>query len=77
VDSWPLLKEWGLTVQKPAKRAMEQNPAQVRYWLQTKYPAIARQAREEKVEIFWGDEMGVRSDHQTGTNWGLKGHRQL
>jgi transposase len=67
------LKTWGLTVQKPAKRALEQNPAQVRYWLQTKYPAIVRQAAKEKAEIFWGDEMGLRSDHQAGTTWGEKG----
>jgi transposase len=71
------LKEWGLTPQKPAKRALEQNPAQVRYWLQTKYPAIVRQATLEKAEIFWGDEMGLRSDHQSGTTWGEKGHTPI
>jgi len=67
------LHSWGLTAQKPAKRALEQNPAQVRYWLQTKYPAIVRQAKEEKAQIWWGDESGLRSDHQTGTTWGEKG----
>jgi hypothetical protein len=67
------LKNWGLTAQKPAKRALEQNPAQVRYWLQTKYPAIVRQATAENAQIFWGDEMGLRSEHQTGTTWGEKG----
>jgi transposase len=67
------LKNWGLTPQKPAKRAMEQNPAQVRYWLQVKYPMIVHQAKLEKAMIFWGDEMGLRSDHQCGTTWGLKG----
>jgi transposase len=67
------LKDWGLTVQKPAKRALEQNPVQVRYWLQTKYPEIVRQAAAEKADVFWGDEMGLRSDHQTGTTWGAKG----
>jgi transposase len=71
------LKDWGLTVQKPAKRALEQNPAQVRYWLQTKYPTIVRQAAQEKAEIFWGDEMGLRSDHQSGTTWGAKGHTPI
>jgi transposase len=77
VSRWTVgryLKNWGLTVQKPAKRALEQNPAQVRYWLQTKYPAIVRQAATEKGEIFWADEMGLRSDHQTGTTWGERGH---
>ena len=67
------LKDWGLTVQKPAKRALEQNPVQVRSWLQTKYPAIVRQAAAEEADIFWGDEMGLRSEHQTGTTWSAKG----
>ena len=71
------LHDWGLTPQKPAKRALEQNPAQVRYWLQTKYPAIVRQAAAEKAEIFWGDEMGLRSTHQSGTTWGEKGHTPI
>jgi transposase len=67
------LHAWGLTAQKPAKRALEQNPAQVRYWLQTKYPAIVRLAKEEGAQIWWGDETGLRSDHQRGTTWGEKG----
>lgn len=52
---------------------MEQNPTHVRYWLKEKYPAICRQAREEKAQIWWGDETGLRSDPQTGTTWGEKG----
>ena len=71
------LNAWGLTVQKPAKRALEQNPAQVKYWLQTKYPAIVRQAAQEKAEIFWADAMGLRSTHQTGTTWGEKGQTPI
>jgi transposase len=67
------LRSWGLTTQKLAKRALEQNSAQVRYWLQTKYPAIVRQAKEENAQIWWGDESGLRSDHQRGTTWGEKG----
>ena len=67
------LGSWGLTVQKPAKRALEQNPVQVHYWLRTKYPAIVRQARKEKAHIWWADESGLRSEHQGGTTWGEKG----
>lgn len=67
------LKAWGLSPQKPARRALEQNPAQTRYWLKEKYPAICRQAKAERARIWWGDEMGLRSDHQTGTTWGEKG----
>ena len=67
------LKKWGLTPQKPAKRALEQNPAQVKYWLEHKYPAIERQAKAEGASIWWADETGLRSDHQTGTTWSEKG----
>jgi transposase len=67
------LNHWGLSVQKPAKRALEQNPAQVAYWLEHKYPAIQKQAAQEKGKIWWIDETGLRSTHQTGTTWGEKG----
>jgi len=71
------LHHWGLTVQKPAKRALEQNPAQVAYWLKHKYPAIQKQAAQEKGKIWWVDETGLRSTHQTGTTWGEKGTTPL
>ncbi|MBM4128473.1 MAG: IS630 family transposase [Nitrospira sp.] len=67
------LDRWGFTPQKPAKRALERNPEAVMHWLDTEYPAIKKAAQQEQAEIHWGDEMGLRSDHQTGTTWGLKG----
>ena len=67
------LKQWGFTPQKPLRRAYEQNPAAVKRWLDEEYPAIAKQAKAENAEIHWGDEMGLRSDHQTGTSYGKKG----
>jgi transposase len=68
-----LLKKWGFTPQKPLRRAYERDPAAVRRWLDEEYPAIRRQAKRENAEIHWGDEMGLRSDHQTGTSYGRKG----
>lgn len=67
------LRTWGFSPQKPVRRAYEQNPAQVRYWLQTKYPSIRSQAKEVGACIFWGDEMGLRSDHAVGRTWGERG----
>ncbi len=67
------LKSWGMTPQKPLRRAYEQDPVAVRRWLSEEYPAIAARAKREGAEIHWGDEMGLRSDHQTGTSWGRKG----
>jgi len=69
-----LLRKWGFTPQKPLRRAYEQDPVAVQKWLDEEYPAIRRAAKREKAEIHWGDEMGLRSDHQTGTSYGRKGH---
>lgn len=68
------LKRWGFTPQKPVRRAVEQNPQEVRNWLEKEYPAIRQQAKSEKGQIFWGDEMGLRSDHAVGRSYGLRGH---
>lgn len=67
------LKRWGLTPQKPVRRAFEQDAQQVRHWLQTKYPGIAAEAKRLGAEIHWGDEMGLRSDHQAGRTYGRRG----
>lgn len=67
------LKRWGFTPQKPVRQAFERNPAEVKRWLRWRYPAIRRQAKREKARIYWGDEMGLRSDHTVGTSYGRRG----
>ena len=67
------LKRWGFTPQKPVKRAYEQNPKAVQRWLDEDYPAIKAKAKEEKAEIYWGDETGVRSDGQHERGYAPKG----
>jgi transposase len=58
------LKRWGFTPQKPVKWAKEQSTPAVARWLTNEYPAIAKRAKQEKAEIYWGDETGI----QTGAN---------
>ena len=67
------LKRWGFTPQKPTRRAWERNPKEVARWLKWEYPRIRREAKRAKAEIHWGDEMGLRSDHQSGTSYAPKG----
>jgi transposase len=67
------LRGWGFTPQKPLRRAYERNPEAVRRWLQERYPALRAQAKREKAEIHWGDEMGLRSDHQAGRSFSRRG----
>ena len=63
------LRAWGLSPQKPVRRAYERNDAAIARWLKREYPALARQAKREHAVIYWGDEMGLRSDHVTGTSY--------
>ncbi len=67
------LKRWGLTPQKPLRRAYEQDPKAVKQWLETDYPAIVKLAKQEGAQIHWGDEMGLRADDQTGRSYGRRG----
>lgn len=67
------LRQWGFTPQKPLRRAYEWNPEAVQRWLKKRYPAIRALAHREKATIFWGDETGMRSDHQAGRTWGRRG----
>lgn len=67
------LASWGLTPQKPLRRAYERDPKAVERWVKQDYPAIARRAKRENAEIHWGDQMGLRSDHQTGTSYAKRG----
>jgi transposase len=68
-----LLKQWGMSPQKPVKKAYQQQPEVVQKWLDKEYPRIALKAAREKAEIQWGDEMGVRSDDQIGRTYGKIG----
>jgi transposase len=67
------LRRWGFTPQKPKRAAYERDPEAVTRWMQEEYPAIRRRARREKARIYWGDEMGLRSDHQAGRSYAPKG----
>lgn len=68
------LRAWGLSPQKPVRRAYERNEAAIARWLKQEYPMIARQAKQEHAAIYWGDEMGLRRDHVTGTSYAPVGH---
>ena len=68
-----LLHQLGLSPQKPLKKAYQKDPAKVERWLRYQYPRIKSFAREKKAKIYFGDEAGIRSDHQSGTTWGEVG----
>ena len=71
------LKRWGFTPQKPLRQAIERDPVKVKKWLEKDYPAIRKQAKQEKAQVFWGDEMGLRSDHSAGRSFSKRGRKPI
>lgn len=69
-----LLARLELTPQKPLQRAYQRDPEAITRWVKETYPAIARQAKREKAEIFFWDESGFRADAVHGKTWSAKGH---
>ena len=67
------LKRWGFTPQKPKRKEYAQQPEAVRKWLDEEYPAIEAKARQEKADIYWGDETGVNNQDQTGRGYAPRG----
>ena len=70
------LERWGMTPQRPTRRAYERDDAAVRRWLRAEYPKIARQARAEGAEICWGDETGLRSDESRHRGYAPRGRAE-
>jgi transposase len=56
------LKRWGYTAKRPRRHSRDQDPEEVRLWLEETYPLIKAQAKQEAAEIHWGDETGVAAD---------------
>ena len=68
-----LLAKLGLTPQKPLQRAYQRDPQAIEPWQREVYPAIAKQAKAERAEVFFWDESGFRADTVHGKTWGVRG----
>ena len=68
-----MLRQLGLTPQRPLHRAYQQKSAAVAEWKEKTYPQIRREARKAGARIYFLDESSVRSDYHSGTTWAPKG----
>jgi len=67
------LKRWGYTAKKPRRHSRDQDPEEVRQWLEETYPAIEQRAKEEGAQIHWCDETGSAADVHPGYGYARKG----
>ena len=67
------LKRWGMSPQKPVKRAYERSEPAVKRWLENDYPEIKKKAKKEGAEIQWLDETGLQNGENRGRSYAPKG----
>ena len=67
------MKRWGLTCQRPTKRAYGQDVARIERFKKEEYPAIAVRAKAESADIYWGDETGVSNRENFERGFSEKG----
>ena len=67
------LRRWGLTPQKPARQAREQDPEEVREFVEQTLPAVQEQAEAEEAQLHFIDEVGVKAQDQIGTSYAPEG----
>jgi transposase len=68
-----LLTSLDIAPQKPLRRAYERDEKEIRRWKEEKYPELRKRAKQRGADIFFPDEVGVRSDSPLGRSYGLKG----
>lgn len=68
-----LLRQLGLTCQRPLFRAYQKSPEAIKKWKQDVFPEIKKRAKKLGASIYFQDESGIRSDFHSGTTWAPKG----
>jgi transposase len=72
-----ILRDMGLSPQRPLYRACQKDPDRMEEWKTIVYPRIRERARSEGAAIFFGDEASVKTNHHAGTTWAPVGQTPL
>lgn len=70
---WEWLRKWGLTNQKPERRALQADPEKQKQWLQEDWPKIRAHAKRWQAMLYFQDEAGVSLIPVMGKTWAPKG----
>jgi len=69
------LERWGFTAKRPSRHSRDEDPEEIRQWLEEIYPAIEARAQREEATIYWADEVGVAADEQPALGYAPRGER--
>ena len=67
------LKRWGLTNQKPTRRASQRDEKEVDEWLKETWPKIQKKAKKWQAMLYFLDESGISLTAVLGKTWAPKG----
>lgn len=67
------LKRWGMTCQRPTKKAYFQDNVKLNVFMHETYPQIVEQAKKEDAVIMWGDETGINNQEYHVRGFSPKG----
>ena len=67
------LKRWGMTCQRPTKKAYFQDNVKLNTFMNETYPKIVKQAKKEDAVIMWGDETGINNQEYHVRGFSPKG----
>ncbi|MDI6721609.1 MAG: IS630 family transposase, partial [Candidatus Aenigmarchaeota archaeon] len=67
------LKKWGMTNQKPKRRATQQDEEAVKKWLANEWPRIKAHKKRWQALLYFQDESGVSLTAVMGKTWAPKG----
>jgi transposase len=71
------LKRWGYTAKTPTRHARNQDPEEVREWLEETYPKIEERASQEDAQIHFCDETGVAADQHPHKGYARRGKQAI
>lgn len=67
------LRRWNMTPQKPARHAREQDPEEVREFVEETLPDVVKRAEKEDGELHFTDETGAQVEDQIGASYAPRG----
>jgi transposase len=67
------LDRWGMSCQRPTKKAYSQDDVKLKEFMNETYPEIAAKAKKENAEIYWGDETGINNQEYHVRGFAPKG----
>jgi len=72
-----LLRDLGLTPQRPTRQSFQRDAEECRRWAAEEFPRIVRAVRRRQATLLFADETGVHEDGPVDRTWGAKGQRPV